>query len=98
MNEREAALEKELSASRLENKLLREKLDALIRLLYGKKSEKLDPDQLMLLEGLEAKKAEAPVAAEPDTGATRPSTARSRSTAAVTASISPGRPFAAGPH
>ena len=69
MNEREAALEKALSASRLENKLLREKVDALIRLLYGKKSEKLDPNQLMLLEGAELKKADAPVAAEPDTGA-----------------------------
>jgi transposase len=69
MNEREAALEKELSASRLENKLLREKVDALIRLLYGRKSEKLDPGQLMLLEVLESKKAEAPAAAEADAGA-----------------------------
>ena len=38
-------------------------------MLYGKKSEKLDPDQLMLLEGLKSKKAEAPVAAEADAGA-----------------------------
>jgi len=76
MNERESALEKELSASRLEVKLLREKVDALVRLLYGKKSEKLDPDQLMLLqsmEGLESKKVEAPVAAEADAGAASPS-------------------------
>lgn len=69
MNEREAALEKELSASRLENKLLREKVDALARMLYGKKSEKLDPGQLMLLEELESKKAEAPDCAEADAGA-----------------------------
>lgn len=76
MNEREAALEKELSASRLENKLLREKVDALVRMIYGKKSEKLDPGQLMLLEGQESKKAEAPVAAEADTGAAHQSKPR----------------------
>jgi len=71
MTEREAALEKELSESRLQNKLLREKVDALVRLIYGSKSEKLDPDQLMLLEGLDSKKAEAPDQADkPDTGAT----------------------------
>lgn len=77
MTEREAALEKELSESRLENKLLRDKVDALVRLLYGSKSEKLDPDQLMLLEGLESKKAEAlDQATEPDTGATHRTTPR----------------------
>ena len=60
MTEREALLEKQLSESRLENKLLRDKVDALVRMLYGSKSEKLDPGQLMLLEGLESKKSEAP--------------------------------------
>jgi hypothetical protein len=57
MSEREAALEAELNASRLEVKLLREKVDTLVRMIYGKKSEKLDPGQLMLLEELESKKS-----------------------------------------
>ena len=77
MTEREAALKKELSESRLEVKLLQGKVDALVRLLYGSKSEKLDPDQLMLLEGLESKKAEAPDQVdEPDAGATSSKRAR----------------------
>ncbi len=72
MNEREAALEAELSASRLEVKLLREKVDLLLRQIYGSKSEKLDPNQLMLLqsmEGSDSKKAEAPAPDNPDAGA-----------------------------
>jgi len=73
MTEREAALEAELKASRIEVKLLKEKVDALVRMLYGSKSEKLDPNQLMFLEGLEPKKAEAPApAAEPEAGASKP--------------------------
>lgn len=50
MTDREAAQEAELQALRVENKLLREKLDALIRSLYGSKSEKLDSRQLQLLQ------------------------------------------------
>lgn len=57
MSEREAVLQSELEASRLEVKLLREKIDALLRRLYGSKSERLDPDQLMLLEGIDSKKS-----------------------------------------
>jgi transposase len=73
MTEREAALEAELSASRLENKLLREKVDALVRMIYGRKSEKFDVNQLPLLEEFESKKDAAPVpASEPKTGATGP--------------------------
>ncbi len=49
MTEREVALEAELKAARLEVKLLKGKVDALVRMLYGKKSEKIDPNQLMLL-------------------------------------------------
>ena len=60
MTEREAALEAELKASRLEVKLLREKVDALARMVFGKKSEKLDPNQLSLLQESEPKKDEAP--------------------------------------
>ena len=71
MSKREAVLQSELEASRLEVKLLREKIDALLRRLYGSKSERLDPDQLMLLEGIDSKKAEAPATDEPESGATR---------------------------
>lgn len=61
MTEREMRLEAELKASQLEVKLLKEKVDALIRMIYGKKSEKIDPNQLMLLlEGLESKKRGSP--------------------------------------
>lgn len=56
----EAQLTKEVEALRLENKLLREKIDGLVRRLFGASSEKLDPGQLqLLLEGFEEKKAEA---------------------------------------
>ena len=57
--ERVAHLEKE-------NALLREKIDLLVRKLFGAKSEKLDPAQLLLLlQGLdEPGKAPEPVAAE----------------------------------
>ena len=67
-NERLAALEKE-------NALLREKIDLLVRKLFGAKSEKLDPAQLLLLlQGLdEPGKAPEPVVAE----AARRSTAQS---------------------
>ena len=57
MTEREMRLEAELKASQMEVRLLKEKVDALIRMIYGKKSEKIDPNQSMfLLEGLESKK------------------------------------------
>ncbi len=65
MTEREVALEAELKAARLEVKLLKGKVDALVRMIYGKKSEKIDPTQLiLLLEGLESKKDEASALAE----------------------------------
>ena len=41
--------------------VLEQKVDALIKILYGIKSEKIDPSQLqLLLEGLEPKKPQAP--------------------------------------
>ncbi|WP_081888340.1 IS66 family transposase [Verrucomicrobium sp. BvORR034] len=44
----------ELAAVRLENKLLRLKLDALSRRMFGKSSEKLDAEQMqLLLDGIE---------------------------------------------
>ncbi len=64
MTEREVHLEAELKAARLEVKLLKGKVDALVRMIYGKKSEKIDPNQLMLLEGIESKKDEAPTSEE----------------------------------
>lgn len=56
----------EIQGVRTENKLLREKIDALLRRLFGAQSEKLDPGQLLLLlAGLdESPKAAEPVAAE----------------------------------
>ena len=69
MTEREVALEAELKAARLEVKLLKGKVDALVRMLYGKKSEKFDPNQLTFPEGCESKKEEAPTSDEtPEAG------------------------------
>jgi hypothetical protein len=64
--ERLASLEKENTQMRVENKLLREKIDALLRKLFGASSETVDPAQLLLLlQGLDAPgKAPEPVAAE----------------------------------
>ncbi len=58
----EARLTEENAALRAENKLLREKVDLLVRRIFGKSSEQLDDGQLMLLlQGGDdgAKKAEA---------------------------------------
>lgn len=50
-----------LEASRIENTLLRQKLDALARRLFGKQSEALDAAQLqLLLSGLAPQTVEAP--------------------------------------
>lgn len=79
MNEREAVLEAELKAARAEIKLLREKVDALVRLIYGQSSEKVDTQQLMLLlESSESKKVEAPAAVEVEAGAVTRAKARRR--------------------
>ena len=69
----------ELAELRRENKLLREKIDALVRRLFGAQSEKVDPGQLLLmLQGLEAPgKAPEPVAAEAPRRSTVPSPPRS---------------------
>jgi transposase len=78
MTDREAALEAKLEAAQLENRLLREKIDALVRALYGKKSEKLDPAQLELLGGLAEKIDEAPAAVEPPAGVTQKAPSKPR--------------------
>ena len=55
-----AALRAENLRQAQENKLLREKIDLLVRRVFGASSEKLDVNQLMLgLEAAEAKKPEA---------------------------------------
>jgi transposase len=62
MTPQEARLTEEVAALRAENKLLREKVDLLIRRIFGRSSEQLDDGQLMLLlQGGDdgAKKAEA---------------------------------------
>jgi transposase len=54
MSENEVRLAEELRLAHLEIKLLRQKLDALARRIFGSSSEKLDPAQMqLLLEGLE---------------------------------------------
>lgn len=65
----------ELEQARCENKLLREKIDALLKRLFGAQSEKLDAAQLLLmLQGLDAPgKAPEPVAAEAPRRSTAPS-------------------------
>jgi len=56
----EARLTQENARQAQEIKLLREKIDLLIRRVFGASSERLDTDQLLLaLEGMEAKKPEA---------------------------------------
>ena len=49
MTELELSQQKEIARLREENRLLRQKLDLVIRQLFGKKSERLDPAQLELL-------------------------------------------------
>ena len=70
----------ELTGLRTENKLLREKIDALIKRLFGAQSEKIDPGQLLLmLQGLDAPgKDPEPVAAEAPRRSTGQSPPRER--------------------
>jgi hypothetical protein len=78
MTDREAALVKELSevkktlaqsleanaALEKENTLLRQKIDLLVRRIFGASSEKLDAAQLELLLGLEDAAGKAPASPE----------------------------------
>ena len=56
MSELEEQQAKRIEELEAEVKLLKQKLDALIRIHFGSKSEKLDPDQLELLLGEDAAK------------------------------------------
>jgi transposase len=75
-----ARRDERLAALERENELLREKVDALARRLFGGKSEKLDPGQLLLLlQGLDGPgKAPEPVGAEAPRRSKVPSPPRSR--------------------
>jgi len=77
---REAELQERLAALEKENALLRQKLDLLVRKLFGAKSEQLDPAQLLLLlAGVDAPpKALEPVVAEAPRRSTVPSPPRER--------------------
>ena len=61
MTPREAELTSQLEAVLRENALLRQKVDLLVRRVFGSTSERLSPDQLELLLAL----SEAPVAVAP---------------------------------
>ena len=81
-----ARLSEENGQVRVENKLLREKIDALLRKLFGASSEKLDSGQLLLmLQGLDGPgKAPEPVAAEAPRRSTGQSPPRERGLAPIT--------------
>lgn len=66
MTPREAEQLQRIERLEMENRLLREKINALVKRLFGAQSEKLDPAQLLLLlQGVDAPgKAPEPVAAE----------------------------------
>ena len=70
----------QLNEARSENKLLREKVDGLLRRLFGAQSEQLDATQLLLmLQGFDAPgKSPEPVAAEEPRRSTAPSPPRER--------------------
>ena len=69
----------ELAGARIEIKLLREKIDALVRRIFGAQSEKLDAAQLLLmLQGFDERpKSPEPVAEEKPRRSKAPSPPRS---------------------
>lgn len=75
-----ARLAAELGESRKENKLLQEKIDVLVKRIFGAASEKLDPTDLqMLLKGIvDVPKTEEPVAAVAPQRSKDPSPPRKR--------------------
>jgi transposase len=65
LREQIAALQVALEQSRQENAFLRQKVDALVRRVFGASSEQIDPAQLELLLQLPAAAVSAPPAAQP---------------------------------
>lgn len=61
MSKRERQLEEQNALLKAQIKLLEQKVDTLTRRIYGSSSEKVDPNQLLLLEEAERKKDEASV-------------------------------------
>ena len=84
-----ARLTEELKQSRLENQVLREKIDQLLKRLFGAQSEKLDPAELqMLLKGIiEPPKSPEPVVAEDPQRSKVPSPPRKASQPRIPANI-----------
>jgi len=73
LREENAALRQQLEESRRQGLLLRQKLDALARRYFGKKSEQLNAAQLeLLMVGLEESEVEAPTTPTPRTQTARP--------------------------
>ena len=73
MTPREAELTNQLEAVLRENALLRQKVDLLVRRVFGSTSERLSPDQLeLLLAVAEAPVADAPVEKSVPQNVTRP--------------------------
>ena len=72
LREQLTVAQQQLQASRLENLLLRQKLDALARRYFGKKSEQLNGEQLeLLMSGLDESEVEIAIPAQPATASTR---------------------------
>ena len=68
LREQLTVAQQQLQESRLENLLLRQKLDALARRYFGKKSEQLSGEQLeLLMSGLDESQVEIPIPAQPAT-------------------------------
>jgi transposase len=79
LRDENARLRAEVEQLRIENQLLRQRIDIIIRQLYDKKSEALDPAQLQLqLDPDSAKKAAAADSADPGPAA-EPAPAKKRS-------------------
>lgn len=76
-----ALLQEALAQSRQENQLLRQKLDALLRRVFGRRSERLDQAQLeLLLGGLAEQVIDVPVAKPAAPALTPPPLARAATT------------------
>ena len=65
LTEENAALRAQVKAQQIEVKLLKEKIDLLVRRIFGAKSEQLDDAQLMLLQGDDEEKKPQPPAQTP---------------------------------
>src|SRR5262245_46884566 len=81
LRERVATLEATLAGAQQENALLRQKIDALVRRVFGASSERIDPAQLELLQLAAAPVLPAVAPAPMSSPATRASRTRAGRTA-----------------